>query len=320
MPGSYDFVLLDEAREVARMAAAIRVLSAAASTPTMELQAAGAFVFLTESAASMIVSGALLEEAFPRGYTFIAGEGLDGPAGTIVKTLPAEAGALRLRIAAGDPAAATMVLPDTRQVPAILQLRCTFFADRCRISGTDILKDAVVPLALSIPKDQKFTRPITRVAFRIDEVRPVGAPHEFPPPPPASPPPVLATVRVKILARTEIAGLPRVGDEDFSVPAPADSAVQSLSLHARAKVISVDTVPREVATTVRTAEFDFQETMTTFEATFAVPVDQTPAGWQYAGRAIKVGAPFRFEGRTYGINGWIVDVRIGRSLPAAATQ
>ena len=66
----------------------------------------------------------------------------------------------------------------------------------------------------------------------------------------------------------------------------------------RAAIVSVDTPPQTTVASTQIDRTTFQETMVTFEATLQVPVIMTSTGWQYAGRSLKVGTPFRFEGRT----------------------
>ena len=308
-PGFYDFVLLDEARELVRIPSAVRALTVAAMPAlTMDVQAVGAFVFLTDTDASLIVPGAILdEEPSPDRLLPLTS------VGTIVKVSPAEASIQRLRIAAANTRDATTLVANRFEVPAIVTMRCTITADhRCRISGTNLFEDTLVSLALSVPEDQKFTRPVTHVAFRVDELRPVTAPPEFPQR-------RVATVRVKIFARAETAGLPRVGDEDFSVPVAADVATQaSAGRTRRATVVAIDAQPKQLPATVRIGDLEYQEPMTTFEASFDVPVSLMPNGWMYADRRpIKVGGSFTFEGPTYVITGWIVDVRVARSTPSA---
>ncbi len=303
-PGTYDFVLLDEARELVRVPNAITVLPSARPALTqMDVQAVGAFVFLTASDASRVSTGTSLDEEFKPGSVVARpGAAPPAPVGRVLAVLPPEVSTQRLRVS--EAVVVTTPVPDKLQVPAIVRFRCLVTIDRCRISGVDVLKDALVPLAVSVPQSEKFTHPVTHLVFRIDEVRPATAPLTFPT--------ADAVVRVKFVAKPEVAGLPMAGDEDFGVPVaegPEDARRNARSL--RAAIVSVDTQPQTVVATTLVGPTTFQETMATFEATLKVPVVLTSTGWQYADRPVKVGAPFKFEGRTYAMDGWVIALRLG---------
>ncbi len=48
--------------------------------------------------------------------------------------------------------------------------------------------------------------------------------------------------------------------------------------------------------------------LTAFEAVLRVPVQETPAGWQYKAKPVKVGAAFTFETSLYTMRGWILRI------------
>jgi hypothetical protein len=93
-PGTYDFVLLDEARELVRIPEAITVLPLA--TPAlaqMDMQAVGAFVFLSGADAAGIKAGVLLNEEFglAGGLNGAAGRSdTEEPLGRVLAVKPAE--------------------------------------------------------------------------------------------------------------------------------------------------------------------------------------------------------------------------------------
>ena len=294
-PGTYDFVLLDEARELVRVPEAITVLpSSVPPALRMDIQAVGAFVFLTESNAPRVSTGTSLE---PDGAADQAGTAARVPVGEVLAVLPSEVSTQRLRVS--PLAVVTTPVPDRLQVPAIVRLRCLVTVDRCTVSGVNVLKDALVPLALPVPENEKFTRPVTHLVFRVDELRPPTAPLTFP-----TATPMLdradVLIRVKFFARLEVVRLPMVGDED---------ARQNAS-SVRAAIVSVDTEPQTIVAMTQMGQTTFEESMATFEATLKVPVLLTPTGWQYADRPVKIGAPFRFEGRTYTMDGWVLDAQV----------
>jgi hypothetical protein len=55
--------------------------------------------------------------------------------------------------------------------------------------------------------------------------------------------------------------------------------------------------------------FGIPQELAVFEATVRLPL-QMSAGWQYAGRPVRIGAPFSFDTGTYHLDGWVVDLAI----------
>ena len=457
-PGTHDFVLFDEARELMRVPNAITVLPFSPPALTeMELQAVGAFVFLSAADAARITVGAVLDEE-NRPEEAGVEPGRSGPAGHVLAVLPPEVSTQRLRVSTTSGEVVTTPVPKQLQVPAIVQLRCTVIVNYCKISGVDAVTDALVGLTFLPPQAEMFTRPVTHLVFRIDELRPTTAPPTFESEirpvtmemdavgdfinlseedaqrirteshferPRATPsradlddnvavadvlamrepetgtlqvrvsseengivsslvpntwqvPAILrlrcvvtgdqcrigeaslahggivpltvpvaagerfsrpassflfrigrlgpvdsdvafpsdvraaSVVRVKFIARPEVTGLPMVDDEDFTVPLSEDAGgARQDGRSLRAAIVSVDTEPQAIVATTQMDQTSFEETMATFEATVRVPVILTSTGWQYAGRPVKVGAPFRFEGRTYTMDGWVLELQVG---------
>jgi hypothetical protein len=316
-PGTYDFVLLDEARELVRIPEAITVLPLATpAVAQMDLQAVGAFVFLSGADAAAIKAGVSLNEelGLAGGLIGVAGRpDTEGPAVRVLAVEPAEVGTQELRV--GDGAVLDTPVTGKLQVPAILSLRCLVVTGGCTIGGVPVMKDALVPLAEWVPEDEQFERSVTHFIFRVDDLRAAEAPVTFVS---ADVELVDAVVRVKFLASPEVAKLPRAGHEDAAGLA-VDEGVRQDGRNVRASMISVDAERRDVVATQELAQpgatdqvrIAFQDTMTMFEATLRVPVSLTAAGWQYAGRPVKVGARFEFEGPTYVMGGWVLDMQLG---------
>jgi hypothetical protein len=51
-----------------------------------------------------------------------------------------------------------------------------------------------------------------------------------------------------------------------------------------------------------------EERLTAFEAVLRVPVQETPAGWQYKAKPVKAGAIFLFETPLYSMRGSILQI------------
>ena len=303
-PGTYDFVLLEEVRELLRVPDALTVLPSTSSATGLEMQAVGAFVFLTEPEAERISKGHSLDEGFnPESAPTQSGTGVPLPIGTVLAVLPPEINMHRLRV--GDGTVVTIPVPGKLQVPAIVRFRCRIRVDRCQVGDIDVVRDALVPLALSVPEDQKFTHPVTQLRFRIDEIRPATAEVDL------APSIATARVRVKFVAGADAAGLPRAGDKDTGVT-EAQTVVNASGEASilRAAILSVDTAPRPVVALTQMEGMSVQETMATLDVTLTVPVMRMSTGWEYAGRPVKVGARFRFEGRAYAMDGWVLAVQI----------
>ena len=205
----------------------------------------------------------------------------------------------------------TTLVPDRVQVPAIIRFHCLVAVDRCKINERDVVREALVPVAVSTSGTDSSTDSVMYAVFRIDEVRASTTPPNF------LPSEVVtradAVVRVQFLARPEVLGLPMVGDEDFGAPT-IDTAIGTIA-PLRAVIRSIDTEPESIVSTTSMSSgvntFMIEQPLILFEATLDVPVVLTPIGWQYADRSIKVGAPFRFEGATYAMDGWMIAVEVG---------
>ena len=269
---------------------------------SMEMNAVGDFINLSREDAQRIKQGSRFGPVASQSRT---GMDEDLPVADVLTALPPESGTLQVRIGAAASAVVTSPVPNTWQVPAIIRLRCVVAGDQCRIGDASMSQGAIIGLAAPTPAGPRLTRPGSNVLFRIERLGPVETQMAFP----SDAVPSDAVVRMKFFAKPEVAGLPMAGDEDFGVPVPggADDARRAL----RAVIVSVDTEPQTTVATTQVDRSRFQETMATFEVTLHVPVILTSTGWQYAGRPVKVGAPFRFEGRTYAMDGWVLDMQVG---------
>lgn len=179
--GTYDLVLLDEARELLRMPAALTVMPL--STPpatTMDMQAVGAFTYLTAADATLVRVGSRLVRTRSVSPTPAeqAASIADEPFADVLAVLAPEMSTQRVRLT--DASVAVTPVPDRLQVPAIIRLRCAVTGDQCRVGDASIVRDAMLPVALPLSAAEKFTRPVTYLMFRIDELRPANAPLAFP--------------------------------------------------------------------------------------------------------------------------------------------
>ena len=104
----------------------------------------------------------------------------DEPFADVLAVLPPEMSTQRVRLT--DASVVATPVPDRLQVPAIIRLRCVVTGDQCRVGDASVVKDALLPMALPLSAAEKFTRPVTYLIFRIDELRPFTAPPTFPKP------------------------------------------------------------------------------------------------------------------------------------------
>jgi len=193
-------------------------------------------------------------------------------------------------------------------------VRCVVTDDECRIGESSVSQGAVVPLAVPRADGEPLTNPAAIVLFRIERLGPVGTQTLL-----RSITAADAVVRVKFLAKPEVAGLPMAGDGDFSVPTVENAGnTGEDGENLRATIVSVATEPQSIVAQTMLSGSEFEETLAVFEATLKVPVILTSTGWQYGDRPIKVGAPFRFEGPTYVMEGWVLAVQVGSESQRAA--
>src|SRR5262249_1315108 len=190
-PGTYDVVLHDSAQELTRLPKAVTVVPAT-PTPSMTLEAAGAFVGLDADGAAQVKVGLKLPE----------GNGAEAEVVAVGAVKPA-----LMRLPVGD-SMLTSPVKDALLLPATLRLRCFTEQNpdgtlRCTVPG--------VPQAVTLMPDAYLTfRTQARwFAFQIYDVHADAAPPT-------------ATARVRFLTSREIAARVKAGDLDTSLPGYAD--------------------------------------------------------------------------------------------------
>jgi len=181
-PGTYDVVLFDYMREVARLPKALTVLPLS-PTPTVVMQVSGSFKQINDNLANQLKVGT----KFPPG----------GALAEITAVAPRRAAQLRLR--AGTQTF-RLPLPGDLELPATLRLNCFTQANpdgsiHCAMAGpqfsANVAPDSYLTLA----------GPTGWVSFQIDEVH-IGAE------------PAMATARVRFVSTPEVLAKLKVGDVD----------------------------------------------------------------------------------------------------------
>lgn len=295
---------IDEVRPVT----AAPTFESSARFISMEMNAVGDFIHLSREDAGRIKTGSHFERPEPAPGRRGTDEGVT--VATVLAARAPETGTLQVRVGGSPSAIISSRVPNTWQVPAIVRLRCIITSDQCRIGEVNVSEGAIVPLATPVAAGESFVRPERIALFRIKRAGPADTPIDFPTTRTAD-----AVLRVRFLVKPEVAGLPMAGDKDSSVPVIEDAEDTQ---ERRAALIEVDTEPQNVVATTQVERTAFQETMATFEARLRVPVVLTSTGWQYAGRPVKVGAPFKFEGRTYAMDGWVLAIEVGHETQSIA--
>ena len=258
----------------------------------MEMQAIGQFVYLSNTEARRIRVGSSFERPTMRSPSNGGAAVHEAPVVDVLVVRPVETGSQRVRV--GPSAVVTTPLPDTLQVPAIVRVRCVVTADQCKVGDAAVTQGALIPLAFSVPVAERVTRPASTVTFRVESLAVLTSPLLRT---------AEATLRVHFVVRPEVIDLIKAGDTDLADPAAA------LDI-GRASLVSLDPDRKAVIATTRTSAFEFQETVTTVDATVRATAALTPAGWHYKNKPLKVGAPFSFEGLSYAMDGWILSVQV----------
>jgi hypothetical protein len=288
-PGTYDFVLFDEAQQVVIKPRAVTIL---APPPTLvmktEVQALGAFVGLSPAVARSVKIGSRFE---PKKGAAPAAPRL--PVVEVLALRPPEAATQRVRVSASAFLAVPLV-GDLR-VPAIIHLPCTIVDTECKVGDTVVGQDATItlPAAGGMPE----------LKFVIDEVRPADAPAAFP-----SMRRAVATVRVRFAAAPEVLAVMKAGDIDV----PGSGVLRDGDRAVLTQVGSERQTTTAQASTegVLRRSFQIQVPVLTFTGTVRVPVVYTAGGWSYKERPVKVGAPFNFESVSGAMAGWILDMKL----------
>lgn len=295
-PGTYDLVLYDESREVARKPNGITIVEQPAPPqPVIMLQVSGAFTSVPEQIAKTFAVGA----RFP--------EGSAQPVAEILALRPAAALVVRVATATG---VLERQVPGLVRVPAVLRVRCTPVGDACKVGDVSVGAGATILVPRGSP-----------TAFRIFDVSPADkAPFLD-----AGLPRQTVEVDVRFATSPEALALltPGAADTDrrlFTVDAPTPAAV--LLAFKKERDIDGRSIVDWSGPNVMGAQqiFDVPRQLTILEATLRVPVERMPDGWQYKGSAVKIGGPFGFEGRFYILRGWILRVRVPPTDAARADR
>lgn len=287
-PGTYDLALYDESREVARRPNAITIVGPPApppAPPQVVVQVSGTFTSVPEQVARTFVVGT----QFP--------EGSAQPVAEIVALRPAAAVVARVATATG---VLERQVPGMVRVPAVLRVRCTPVGEECKVGDVSVGAGATI----SVPSDSP-------TPFRILDVSSADKAPFF------DAGSLRRTVEIDVRFATSPETLalltPGAADMDrrlFTLEAPPPAAVlltfkKERDIDSRS---SVDWSGPDVKGAPQI--YDVPRQLTILEATLRVPAERTPDGWQYKGSALKLGAPFSFEGHFYTLRGWILRVRV----------
>jgi hypothetical protein len=279
--GTYDIAVFSEGRLLLEKRAALTVVAPATTGLTVELQAVGSFIGMTDADARAVVKGAKF------------GTGTVGTAEVLAVREP-EAAVTRVRV--GDAALLTVPLPGLSRVAATIRVRCALLDGGCKIGGMFVAPAASIPLPLPDGSRQ--------LTFVVDEVRPGDAPPTIPPSRTA-----VATLQVRFLADPGVLDLMKAGDHDVpgsGVLAESDRAV--LSQIGTDRQVTSGLVGTEG---VLRRSVQVQRPMVAVTGTVRVPVVRTITGWSYKDRVLKAGAGFNFETVAGAMMGVILDMKIG---------
>ena len=304
-PGTYDVLLLDEALEIARMPAALKVVPRIPPAPPVppplprvNLQLVGVFEGLEPQEARFIRAGTTffdLSEGGAKSGELVA---------QVLAVKDTEPATQRMRVGVR-----TLLLPVVSgevQVPAIVRVSCRVAGDECPLFGTVVAPNA----RITIPLSSALSRPIgnqghraaaesdRKIQFTVSEVRDAAAPVTF-----KSPRPV-GTIRVRFLVPRGVEEVVNVGDVDVG------DALSRLVAD-KAFVTAIDPERETISASVGRGGYGLQgQVLTAFTATVRVPLAQTTSGWRYKDARVKIGATFTFETSSYLIEGWIVEAQV----------
>lgn len=272
LPGTYDFVLQNEANIVAVREAAVTVVAAPpgparASDPKAVVRVRGAFMSLTRDVAGRLVSGAKL----PGGSVDSWGEIL-----SVKPPTPSE-----VRLDAGDKSIlATMA--DRWQVRAELRARCDVNGFKCYLPNGVLLAPGG-----NVSVDAGGTP----VVFVVAEITPDVPERE-----------VNASVTLRFQDRPEILALIRDQDADVSPGGDRDSPARIVALGRRSERTS------ELNESLADGSVRGPERVGVLECTLRMPVTKTPSGWVYRSQMVKAGAAIVFQTESYVVRGTILAV------------
>lgn len=214
------------------------------------------------------------------------------PIAEVLAVQTAEPAMQRVRVGSDD---ATTPIAGKVQVPAILRLRCALDAEGCKVGGTVTIPNAM----LSLQRGREDA-----VKFLVEEVRSAEAPIVFP-----SGRMATADLLVRFVVRPEVFSLVKIGDKAVSAaPLPVGgrpretAALLTLGKEQTLRsLVSIELDPNP-------NQHQVEQQVIAFEASVRAQVQDTPAGWRYDGRVLKIGAVFSFDTTLYVMRGWILRI------------
>jgi hypothetical protein len=116
-------------------------------------------------------------------------------------------------------------------------------------------------------------------------------------------------VNARVIAFPELMSQLKSGDVDLERPSADQSGPATLvTIGQDRKVVRALLSTPAGVRQERELEAQVEQDVTSFTATFHVPVVSTPSGWSYHDRPVKIGAPIRFETTNGILRGWILSV------------
>lgn len=268
-PGTYDVELFDSMQQVDVLPKALTILPLA-SSPTIEMEVAGAFQGLPDGWAKQIKVGDQFPPAANPWVARVVALGGATPA--------------RLRLRAGD-AVFGVPMANLTELTATLRVNCSVISSadgsaRCQVSGPQQASVIGPDAVLALPGAQGW------VNFQISDVH-------------LPTPPAVVQARVRFLATPEVADKIKAGDADRSSKVLAGS-------HA-ATVLAV-TGNRAASAAEAASRPLLGGSLRVVDVTMRVPIEDGAGGSLYKREPFKAGAPFSFETPQYMVNGEVTDV------------
>ncbi|MBI3402911.1 MAG: DUF4330 family protein [Acidobacteria bacterium] len=276
LPGTYDFILQNEANIVAVREAAVVVNPPPpppprAGDPKAVVRVRGAFTNLTKEVAAKLAAGARL----PGGSAESWGEIL-----SVKPPAPAE-----VRLDAGEKSIVSR-MTNRWQVGAELRARCDVDGFKCYLPGGALLAPG---------KNVQADAGGTPVIFVVSEIAP-DEPERA----------VNASVTIRLQDRPEVLALIREQDADVSPGGDRDSPARIVALGRRSERTS------ELNESLIDGTVRGPEKVGVLECTLRVPVTKVAGGWSYRSQVIKAGAAIVFQTDAYVVRGTITSVTVPR--------
>ncbi|MEW5982046.1 MAG: DUF4330 family protein [Acidobacteriota bacterium] len=289
-PGTYDLVLYDEAREVGRRPGAITILGPpVVPQPTIALRVSGAFTLVPEALAQRLTVGT----RFP--------ESGDVPTAQIVELGPAEPAVVHIVTASG---VLPQRIPGMVRAFAVLRVVCAPQGEACKVGDVAVTPGATI----TVPAGANG------LPFQILDL---GS-SEAEDPLPAAQLHRTLEVQVRFATSPEAVPLLRRGARDTDqrlITSAGLGPAATLVAFEREQDIQTQTSVDWSGANVKGAPqvYDVPRRLAIIRATLTVPVERALNEWRYKGTAVKLGAPFGFEGHFYSLRGWILDVKAGET-------